>query len=351
MTSTLPPLVQAFSGAIGSASANALAYPLNLVTTRLQLDSPRRSQVRGGIPGALRILKHIFTKHGMGAFYDGLWADTCATLLSNFFYFYFYTFLRRLSVKRLIPFPGRTSRKLGRHKPSLIEDLVLGLIAGVMSRAVSTPLNIVTLRIQTEREVDEEELGSDNTEPLGIADVVKLIYKEQGLKGFWRGFQTSALLSLNPAMTLGFFQMYRRILILANSSPSPQHGLSSTLYLHPREAFLGAAISSSIAVTILYPLILGKKRLQTSSSATIGDVLLDAYQGKDVEPKRRGSVDSRLDSLCSEEEAGGLKGLYQGYQMKIITGFLSQGVTFLVKGRIEQLIVSAYLRRHKIGSR
>lgn len=46
MASTLPPLVQAVSGAIGSASANALVYPLDLVTTRLQLT--RSKKIRGG---------------------------------------------------------------------------------------------------------------------------------------------------------------------------------------------------------------------------------------------------------------------------------------------------------------
>ncbi|KAJ7211609.1 hypothetical protein GGX14DRAFT_393929 [Mycena pura] len=39
-----PPLIQAFSGAIGSASANALTYPLDLVTTCLQLDSQDKAK-------------------------------------------------------------------------------------------------------------------------------------------------------------------------------------------------------------------------------------------------------------------------------------------------------------------
>jgi solute carrier family 25 (peroxisomal adenine nucleotide transporter), member 17 len=42
MTSTLPPLIQAFSGSIGSATANAIIYPLDLVATRLQTTSSRK---------------------------------------------------------------------------------------------------------------------------------------------------------------------------------------------------------------------------------------------------------------------------------------------------------------------
>lgn len=42
MTSTLPPLVQAFSGGIGSASANAISYPLDLIATRLRTTNSKR---------------------------------------------------------------------------------------------------------------------------------------------------------------------------------------------------------------------------------------------------------------------------------------------------------------------
>ncbi|KAF9562990.1 mitochondrial carrier [Agrocybe pediades] len=360
MTSTLPPLVQAFSGAIGSASANALAYPLDLVTTRLQLESPERSKKQGGLFGAALIVRHIFKKYGWEAFYDGLWPDTCATVLSNFFYFYFYSFLRSLSTRGRIP--STTAKKSGPHKPSLLEELVLGFIAGVASRAISTPLNIVTLRIQTEREdADEFEDVSTSSEPAkkeaGITDVVKAIYKEQGLKGFWRGFQMAALLSLNPSLTVAFFQLFRRLIsvvkasslntILTSGVRSLRHAPTDAA-LKPWEAFFGGAISNSIAVAILYPLILAKKRLQSSSSTTMGSVLSDAYHGRPQLRRNMSYQDKEKAEGISQrdvERAPGIEGLYQGLQMKIITGFLDQGVTFLVKGRIEQLVIAAYLAR------
>lgn len=79
MTSTLPPLIQAFSGAIGSASANSLVYPLDLVTTRLQTSRSKYS----GLSRAIYILHSIIDKHGWLALYDGLDTDTAATLLSK----------------------------------------------------------------------------------------------------------------------------------------------------------------------------------------------------------------------------------------------------------------------------
>jgi adenine nucleotide transporter 17 len=52
MTSTLSPLTQAVTGALGSASANALAYPLDVVTTRLQVTKSRK--FRGFLPSYRR---------------------------------------------------------------------------------------------------------------------------------------------------------------------------------------------------------------------------------------------------------------------------------------------------------
>ncbi|PPR00077.1 hypothetical protein CVT24_008979 [Panaeolus cyanescens] len=356
MTSTLPPLVQAFSGAIGSASANALTYPLDLVITQLQLDPPQRRNRRGGIFGAFVVLRHIIRKHGWRAIYDGLLPDTYATILSNFFYFYFYSFLRSLSTRGLISLNGvQKAKSPGSkvvHKPSLMEELILGFIAGVASRAVSTPLNIVTLKLQTERgEQEEKETGDDldDTKLLGITDVIKGIYKEQGIGGFWKGFQTNMLLSLNPSITMAFLQMFRRIVGLIQRSRSATlkpKGSSIDVNLTPGQAFLGAAISNSIAVAILYPLILAKIRLQISSANSLWEVLADAYYGRDTLRDKRHTMDktSQLDpSKMKETPTQGVEGLYRGLEMKTIKGFLSQGVTFLVKGRIEQLIIAAYL--------
>ncbi|KAF9463609.1 mitochondrial carrier domain-containing protein [Collybia nuda] len=351
MTSTLPPLVQAFSGAIGSASANILTYPLDLVTTRVQLDPPvdRKSRKPRGILRAILIIRHIIRRNGLSALYDGIWTDTGATLLSNFFYFYIYSFLRSLSTRRLISLhkPRRTPT-IPAHKPGAIEELLLGFIAGVASRAISTPLNVITLRLQTGRRNDDD--SDDESEPTSreVMSVMKDIYSEQGLAGFWRGFQTTTLLSLNPSLTLTLFQLFRRLLnfthtraFQANNRTSVVKGALKAPQVDPtpREAFLGAAVSNSFAVTLLYPFILAKTRLQATSATSLREVIVDAYSGKNTAVHRNLIGESLVTGIP------GVKGLYQGLEMQIVKGFLSQGVTFLVKGRIEEIIVAAYLRR------
>jgi hypothetical protein len=71
MTSVLPPFIQAASGSLGAAAANALTYPLDLITTRIQATDKGTS-----------IRKQIHT-HGLSSFYDGIGTDTSATLLSR----------------------------------------------------------------------------------------------------------------------------------------------------------------------------------------------------------------------------------------------------------------------------
>ena len=87
MTSTLPPLVQAVAGSIGSASANALTYPVDLATARLQLQPPshglENKRRPTGIRGGIYILYSAIKKYGISAVYDGLLTDTGATLLAK----------------------------------------------------------------------------------------------------------------------------------------------------------------------------------------------------------------------------------------------------------------------------
>ncbi|KAL0955607.1 hypothetical protein HGRIS_001840 [Hohenbuehelia grisea] len=254
MTSTLPPIVQAVSGAIGSASSNALVYPLDLITTRLQLECHRKKRP-SGVRRAFEVLCSIVHRDGSAALYDGLGADTGATLLSNFFYFYFYSFLRSAVTTRQIclgsgrvKFPKRSSL----YKPNMLEELILGFLAGVASRAISMPLNIVTLRLQTERRDNDSDTESDSDSDeevdraqrnAGLSDVFRAIYKEQGLAGFWRGFRLSVILSINPSLSLAFFQLVRRISrVHLRKATTAQANLNPT----PREAFIGGAISNSI---------------------------------------------------------------------------------------------------------
>lgn len=85
MTSTLPPLIQAFTGALGSASSNVLTYPLDIATTRAQLYS--HSNKKPGktldVSKSLSVIIRNAKIHGLRSLYTGLVPDTIAGVLSK----------------------------------------------------------------------------------------------------------------------------------------------------------------------------------------------------------------------------------------------------------------------------
>lgn len=227
MTSTLPPLIQAFSGAVGSAAANTLSYPLDLVSTRLQTTSSRK--LRGlypriasqedrsqsmflRIPGNTTHPKARFGNRGLA--WSLRWSNyrhdcnltlevsQCAvhlqvtmrlTYILSFLYFYFYSFLRTFITRRRIG----ASPGVKVAKPILLsmpEEIGIGFLAGVASRAISTPLSVVTVRLQTaseneEEEKPDEEKGDGVTRPVASPiQVLRDINTEEGLRGLWRGW-------------------------------------------------------------------------------------------------------------------------------------------------------------------
>ncbi|KAI0628360.1 mitochondrial carrier domain-containing protein [Trametes polyzona] len=330
MTSSLPPLVQAWSGALGSATANAISYPLDLVATKLQTTSSRKLQ---GVHGVLRLLRHILHTEGLPGLYDGLGVDTSSTLVSNFLYFYFYTLLHALAAR----WRGSSNTSLiqairralsSPTRPTLLSvpaELAIGFAAGVASRAVSTPLGVITVRMQTENEDDEDDdvrpsafdSCSDRSKPPHFTDIVRKIYREEGVAGFWAGFQPTLPLCLTPALTLLLFRLLSRLRLTRNTKAS-----SSSV-----GAFFSGATANALATAILYPLLLAKVRVQASR-------------------KQPGRTMSMADVWIDAVQAEGWAGLYQGLAAQLVKGFVSQGVTMLVKQRIERAVVRLYTRRH-----
>ncbi|OAX32242.1 mitochondrial carrier [Rhizopogon vinicolor AM-OR11-026] len=301
MTSVLPPFIQAASGSLGAATANALTYPLDLITTRIQTADKSTS-----------IRRQIYT-HGLSSFYDGIGTDTGATLLSSFLYHYVYSFLRELVVRRN-----------GKSKAAMLpisHELAIGYLSGIASRSISTPLNLVTVRLQTARGSDDSSADGGASQFMGVC---RQIFREEGLLGFWKGFSSNFILSLNPAVTLYLFQLYRRVMLKGKERAAPP----------PAHSFVGGALANSVAVIMLYPLLLAKTVVQASRKA-------NSSNNSSQHPSIRSSIQGIY-------TAGGFFALYRGLGAQLFKGVLRQGTAMMVKQRIEQLVVQAYLRQRAL---
>lgn len=213
MTSTLPPFVQAVSGAFGSAVANASSYPLDLVCTRVQTSEKKEKQGESirvisivgktflhamvDLTAAHRTIKHISDSQGLSGLYTGIETDTAATLLSrcvialfidytlnlpSFLYFYAYSYLRSLVVRRKASISSVPVNKLTTAL-SATEEIGVGFIAGMTSRAITTPLSLITVRLQSKSGNADDGQPPDPT----VFQIVQRIYREDGFAGFWKG--------------------------------------------------------------------------------------------------------------------------------------------------------------------
>ncbi|CDO72618.1 hypothetical protein BN946_scf184985.g37 [Trametes cinnabarina] len=327
MTSSLPPLAQALSGALGSATANSISYPLDLVATRLQTTSSRSNRLRG-LRGILYVLRHVLRTEGLAGLYDGLAADTASTLISNFLYFYFYTLLHAVVARRRAgtnaPLLTTLKRAIASPTAPVLLDvpteLAVGFLAGVASRAMSTPLSVVTVRLQTwENDEDADSSDDEENDPMTsrsrplkkspqFSEVIQNIYANQGLSGSWAGFKPTLPLCLTPALTLLLFQLLSRLRL-----PGRHLGPSTHLQPSALSAFLSGATANALAVACVYPLLLAKVRVQAA--------------------RKGGDVSSMTDVWLRAINEEGWRGLYQGLVAQLVKGFVNQGVTMLVKQR------------------
>lgn len=123
-------------------------------------------------------------------------------LYDSFFYFLFYTFIRALVTKRkarLSLLDGK-KRNSGTILLSAPEEIGIGFLAGVASRSIISPLNVITIRLQTAGENDSNgddadlygEPSTEKHKEITFSSTVKQIYNEEGIAGFWKGLWLSS---------------------------------------------------------------------------------------------------------------------------------------------------------------
>ncbi|GAA5908315.1 uncharacterized protein JCM6883_004344 [Sporobolomyces salmoneus] len=352
MASTLPPLAQAVAGSVGATISNALVFPLDTLTTRLQASNRRRRPApvsTAKVPPSkssttlVEAIRSLWNSGGWSAFYAGLGPDSLSTAISQFLYFFCYSFLRdRLLAKKLkAGSPGKSTLgkvaegkgNKGAPPPLLtaVEELLIGCVAGIVAKGFVSPLSMIAVRQQTSSEPRQEVIGgkqgdkrpvekgdgssSDEDDEYGsppsAIKIAKEIYESQGLKGFWSGFQSTVVLTVNPAITFYAFAALKRALIPAKHREHPT----------PLQTFFCGAFASSLASLITYPLILAKTRLQFKS------------------PTGRALYASPFDVFRRAYKRHGFAGLYAGVEGQLLKGFVNEGLKLLIKERLELMIV------------
>jgi len=289
----LPPWGGAVAGAAGAVLANALVYPLDLIKTKLQVQTKRDPNAPADhvhYTGTWDAITKIHATEGITGLYAGMTGCLLGVASTNFAYFYWYTWVRSVYLARN---PG---------VPSTAAELSLGAVAGALAQLFTIPVAVVTTRQQTVAKEDRKGL---------LATAREVVEGEDGWTGLWRGLKASLVLVVNPSITYGAYQRLRV-------------GLYPTKpILGAADSFLLGAMSKSMATIATQPLIVAKVGLQSKPPPE--------RNGKPF--KTFGEV---MEHIIKHE---GMARLFKGIGPQILKGLLVQGFLMMTKERIELMFV------------
>lgn len=319
---SLSPLEKAASGALASAIANTLVYPLDLSKTLIQTqvvkidkknekspqDAPTGLPVGLKYKNTLDCLKKIYQKKGVLGWYHGLLSSIFGTAAQNFSYFYWYTIVKRVYANLYKHIPN--------HKPNTATELFLGALAAAISQLFTMPIGVITTQQQTDK-------SSKN-----LIELAKDILEQDGISGLWRGLRVSMVLCINPSITYGSYERLKGILY------------GNKEFLGPLESFSIGVLAKSLATLATQPLIVSKAMLQKksavkgqSTSAVKGKAAGQDEEDEDIK------FDHFTDALSHLWKTEKFRGLYKGIAPQLLKGVFVQGLLFMFKDQLDILFL------------
>jgi solute carrier family 25 (peroxisomal adenine nucleotide transporter), member 17 len=200
-----------------------------------------------------------------------------ALMMSEYAYFFFYSFVRGTYIRRL-------TAKLpkGSKVPALstAAELILGAVAGALAQIFTIPVAVIATRQQIGHSLDRKRKSRSHRSSLSYAEVAKAapvnknntpsskstsperteaeeyyddsflgvareIIEEEGVGGLWLGIKPGLVLTVNPAITYGVYERVKSVLLASATAGAK---------LSPGQAFLVGALSKSLATIVRPPL-------------------------------------------------------------------------------------------------
>lgn len=262
---------------MGALFAAVLLYPLDVVKTRQQVavdETPSTSEGDKEAQEALVQKKKtrnmwitcwlIYRSEGLEGLFAGLSSKMVHTYLSNFAYFYWFSFLKQAAERQ-------SGKPIGTGM-----SLAVGSLAGALNMTMTLPLEMINTRAQILPSDDEDSEGespsAETTEKTpsgtspsssghhkGMWEIAREIYAEDGLVSFWKGFIPSLVLVTNPSIN---FTIFDKLKLRLQKSKMLAAGATRLTSLTAWEAFVLAAIAKAIATLVTYPVIRAKVLMQ-----------------------------------------------------------------------------------------
>lgn len=309
MLVSLSPAEKAMLGALASMLANLLVYPLDLAKTIIQTQPKENKQYRNTID----VFRKVLAEKGPAGLYHGVWLNLAGCGMQNFGYFYWYTIVRRV-YDQLVQRRAQAGGKVPANLTAV--ELLLGMVAAAISNLFTLPVGVVSTKQQTDKQQKP------------IAQVLKDMYADDGITGFWAGLKVSTILCVNPSITYGVFERLRSVLF------------ENRKVLKPWELFVAGMISKTCATIATQPLIVSKALLQKKSDS------------KDVEKQETSNMPAKFhtynEALVYLYTKEGVRGLWKGVLPQLAKGVVVQGLLFTFKDQLDLVFVQLIKATRKV---
>ncbi|KAI8002614.1 Mitochondrial thiamine diphosphate carrier 2 [Camellia lanceoleosa] len=155
-------------------------------------------------------------------------------------------------------------------------DATAGAIAGGISRTVTSPLDVIKIRFQVQLEPTTSWalLHKDVYAPskyTGMLQATKDIFREEGLRGFWRG-NVPALLMVMPYTAIQFTVLHKLKTFAAGSSKTEDH-----IHLSPYLSYISGALAGCAATVGSYPFDLLRTILASQGEPKVYPTMRSAF--------------------------------------------------------------------------
>lgn len=284
-------LIHALAGAVGSVTAMTVFFPLDTARTRLQVDVKRKSKP------TVYVLQEIVSEEGMHSLYRGMLPVLSSLYCSNFLYFYAFNGLKALCVSR-------------DTKPTPLQDLMFGYIAGMFNVLVTTPLWVVNTRLKLQGiKFKTEDMENGKKEKYkGIVDGMRRITREEGLGTLWSGTGPSLVLAGNPAIQFMIYESLKRFMMKNGTE------------LGGIEFFLIGAVAKAVATILTYPLQVAQCRQRS---------------GHHNHSKDNSNIFTMLAKVLRDE---GAHGMFRGLEAKLLQTVMTAALMFTMYEKIASFL-------------
>ncbi|CAH7676513.1 mitochondrial FAD carrier protein [Phakopsora pachyrhizi] len=248
---------QAICG-IGAGCVSVLCmHPLDLLKVKFQVESFKETQKFKRYDGMIRrslivdSLRRIFRLDGLSGLYRGVGTNIIGNSSSWGFYFLWYSIIK----KRLSTSSDGSNSNL---RLNASQHLLASATSGVISTLLTNPIWVVRTRLFTTR-------PSTTGSYKNLLDGLNRIFKEEGIRGLWRG-STLALIGVSNGaiqfMTYEELKRYRRQRIYDTGTLDRSMKSADRITLSNLEYVVLSGASKLVAIGITYPYQVVRSRIQ-----------------------------------------------------------------------------------------